>query len=141
MDWKKRARFGAVALAVMVLAAAALSSGSALAAKGSNAAGGGGKGGHKTPTPTPSTASVTLTSANPVPVGTAPSFHATGYKPGDYVYFVMSGGYIQVDGVYADATGSADYTFYQGLTNVGSYTMTSTLLNGVNSASVTFTVQ
>lgn len=117
------------------------------AAKGGNGGGGvgGGKGGGKNGGSTGSicsTCTIMITSANPVPVGTAPSFHVTGYNPGDYVLMQMSNGYIRVDGVYAGADGSFNYTFYQPMTvPYPSYTMTASLLNGVNKTSITFAVQ
>lgn len=99
-----------------------------------------GKGGKTPPATQPATAVVALVSANPVPVGTAPTFHATGYQPGQLVYMVMSG-YIVADYVYADGTGSLTYTFGEPMWSAGGFTFTTALLNGVNSASVSFTVQ
>jgi hypothetical protein len=137
MNFQNIKRSVFVACAVALLASAALSPASALARGGANSSGG--KGG-KQPPPPASTAIVTLVSANPVPVGTAPTFHATGYKPGDPVYMVMSG-YIRADLVYADSTGSLTYTFREPMYSPGGYTFTTTLLNGVNKASVSFSVR
>jgi type IV secretory pathway VirB6-like protein len=124
---------------ILVAAAGALLSLSALAATSVDAARGG-KGGKPTPTPAPSTASVTLISANPVPVGTAPTFHATGYAPGVLVYMIMSR-YIVQEARYADETGSITYTFYEGMRLAGDYTFTTVEKYGVNPASVSFKVQ
>ncbi len=109
---------------------------------GADAAKGGTRGKPKPTTSTCNngTATVSLVSANPVPVGTAPTFHASGYQPGALVYMVMSG-YIRADYVYADSSGSVVYTFRESMYNPGAYTFKTTLLNGVNCASVSFTVQ
>lgn len=130
---------------VLGVSAAVLLSGAMLTATGADAArGGGGKGGNgggkPTPTAQPSTATVTLISQNPVPVGTAPTFYATGYAPGVLVYLVMSG-YIVADGMYADASGSVTYTFREPMWAPGGYTFSTMERNGVNKASVSFTVQ
>ena len=108
------------------------------------ARGGGGKcGSRKNPCPPTcnnGTAKVSLVSNNPVPVGTAPTFQATGYQSGELVYMVMSG-YIVADIAYADSSGSLVYTFRESMYSPGGYTFKTMLLNGVNCASVDFIIQ
>jgi len=142
MSKKTAIRSLAVIAVVAVMSAALVSAGPVFAAKGGNAGigKGGGKGKNATPTPAPSTATVTLVSANPVPVGTAPTFHATGFQPGSLVYMSLTG-YMVQDYGYADAAGEITYTWYEPLFWPATYTFTISNYGGANAASVTFTAQ
>jgi len=123
--------------AIAVLAGAALSAGAVDAARGGK---GGGKGGHTTPPPTTGGATVTLVSANPVPLGTAPTFYVTGFAPGETVLMIMSD-YITGDVVTVDSTGSTTYTFWTAMNAARSYTFTAQNSAGTKWGNVTFTVQ
>jgi hypothetical protein len=105
MDWKKRARFGALALGIMVLAAAALSSGSALAAKGGGGDAGttGGKGGGKHTTPPPSTA-VCWVSPNPATLWGNITINGSGFTPNASFGYVLDGSWVGF--VVADPNGN-----------------------------------
>jgi len=122
--------------AIAVLAGAALSAGAADAARG----GKGGKGGGQTPPPTTGGATVTLISANPVPLGTSPTFYITGFAPGETVLMIMSD-YITGDVRTANSTGSITYTFWTPMNMARSYTFTAQNSAGTKWGNVTFTVQ
>ena len=135
-----------IAAAVAVLAIGTISASTAFAAKGggnttSGGHTGGGHGGHTSPTPTPvsGTIDVTIISPNPVPLGTAPTFHATGFQPGDTV-LVMISGYMNGDVLTADSTGSITYTWWTAINIPGSYTFTAQTPDG-RWGNVSFTVQ
>ena len=125
-----------------VMSIALVSASPAIAAKGGighdgQTHGKGGKGGSQPPA---STTSVELVSANPVPVGTAPTFLAKGFQPGSLVYMSMTG-YMVQDYGYADSTGSITYTWYEPLFYPATYTFTISNYGGANAASVSFTAQ
>ena len=145
MRSSKRKHGVIIAVAAAILAIGTISASTAFAAKGggntTSGGGGGHHGGHTSPTPTPAsgTIDVTIVSANPVPLGTAPTFHATGFQPGDTVLVIISG-YMNGAVLTADSTGSITYTWWTTINIPGSYTFTAQTPDG-RWGNVSFNVQ